>query len=289
MGMNVGCRTLAFADAHGGADVPVRVFYPTLAEERPVRLGPYAMDLALDGAPDGERLPLVAISHGMGGSPLVYRTLAAHLAGAGFVVALPEHPGDNAGDHRLSGTAVNLENRPRHLRLAIDGLFADAVLGRRLRPGEARLIGHSLGGYTVLALAGGRPTCFAAEAEDGRPHAIPVTPDPRVKALVLLAPATVWFMAPGALAGVTAPILMLTGEKDVFTPPLHAAIVEAGVAGPVDHRVVAGAGHFAFLSPFPPEMVRPGFLPSQDPEGFDRARFVPDLNAQVTEFLQGTL
>ena len=289
MGVSAGCTTRSFADAGADADIPVRVFYPTLEPAQPVRLGPYAMDLATDGAPEGEGLPLVVVSHGMGGSGLVYRTLAAHLARAGFVVALPEHPGDNRDDNRLSGTAANLENRPRHLRLVIDGLFADPGLGPWLRPGEVGLIGHSLGGYTALALAGGRPACFAAEAEDGRPRAIPIAPDPRVKALVLLAPATVWFMAPGALSGVTAPILMLTGEKDVQTPPLHAAIVTGGVAGQIHHRVVTGAGHFAFLSPFPPEMTRAGFAPSQDPEGFDRAGFHLDMNAEVTEFLRRTL
>ncbi|MFL5350272.1 MAG: hypothetical protein ACJ8AT_36315 [Hyalangium sp.] len=35
------------------------------------------------------------MSHGTGGSPWTYRGMAAHLARAGFVVALPEHPGNN--------------------------------------------------------------------------------------------------------------------------------------------------------------------------------------------------
>jgi hypothetical protein len=55
----------------------------------------------------------------------------------------------------------------------------------------------------------------------------------------------------------------------------------------VDHVVVPGAGHFAFVSPFPPEMVRPGFLPSQDPPGFDRAAYQPVLNGEILGFLRG--
>ena len=48
------------------------------------------------------------------------RPIALHLARAGFVVALPEHPGNNRSDNSLANTAVNLANRPRHVRLVLD-------------------------------------------------------------------------------------------------------------------------------------------------------------------------
>ncbi len=289
--MNVGCRNVPVGPSATDPSFAVATFYPTLAPEQPVRLGPYEIDLATDGAPEGEGLPLVVVSHGMGGSPWLYRGLAAHLASAGFVVALPEHPGDNRSDSSLSGTVANLEARPRRLRRVIDGLFADPVLGPRLKPGEVGLIGHSMGGYTVLALAGGRPTAFPWETPEREARELAVEHDDRVRALVLLAPAAVWFQAPGALAGVTAPMLMLTAEHDEHTPALHAETVEAGVpdAARIEHHVVPGAGHFSFLSPFPPGLTSPGFIPSQDPEGFDRPAFHKDLNAQVLSFLRRTL
>ncbi len=59
-------------------------------------------------------------------------------------------------------------------------------------------------------------------------------------------------------------------------------------AGRIDHAVVPGAGHFAFLSPFPPAMTRPEFPPSQDPEGFDRAAYQPRLCAEIVAFLRRT-
>jgi predicted dienelactone hydrolase len=98
-------------------------------------------------------------------------------------------------------------------------------------------------------------------------------------------------MEPGALSGVRVPILMLTGEKDPHTPPIHAEIVKRGVADPamVEHRVIANAGHFSFLTPFPEAMTNPAFPPSQDPEGFDRARFHQEMNAEVLEFLNRTV
>ena len=151
--------------------------------------------------------PLIVISHGNGGSHLGYRTLADYLARHGFVVAMPEHPRNNRNNNELAGTAENLENRPRHLRRAIDWMFTSEQFGSRLRSNMVAIVGHSLGGFTALALAGGLPTAFGHETPDNQPRPISVEPDPRVKALVLLVPATAWFMNPGALRGVNVPIL----------------------------------------------------------------------------------
>ncbi|MET0265376.1 MAG: alpha/beta hydrolase, partial [Duganella sp.] len=119
---------------------------------------------------------------------------------------------------------------------------------------------------------------------------VPVTPDARVRALVLLAPATGWYI-PGALAEVRLPILMVTGDQDVNTPSGHALNVLVGVGEPslVEHKVYAGAGHFSFMSKFPPEMTKPEFHPSQDPPGFDRSDIQQELFAQITGFLHRTL
>jgi predicted dienelactone hydrolase len=115
-----------------------------------------------------------------------------------------------------------------------------------------------------------------------------VTADGRVKMLVLLAPATVWFREPGALDSVRVPVLMMTGDKDRLTPSLHAEIVKSGVKG-VEHHVIPNAGHFSFLSPFPAAMQKPEFAPSQDPEGFDRAGFHPQMNLEILNFLHRVL
>jgi predicted dienelactone hydrolase len=289
--VTVGLRALEVVDVVQGAPVPVRILYPSRAPERLEHFGPYPLAVATDAPVEGERLPLVVISHGTGGSPWPYRGMAAHLARAGFVVALPEHPGNSRSDDSLAGTAANLENRPRHVRLVLDALFADAQLGRRLSAAGVGVIGHSMGGYTALAVAGGRPSCFANESPDGQVHAVPVVRDPRVRALVLLAPASPWFILEGALADVDLPILMRTAERDEHTPALHAEIILRGVPHPerIDHRVVPNAGHFSFQSPFPPAMTRPGFPPSQDPSGFDRVAYQPVLHAEILTFLRAVL
>ncbi|MCC5022717.1 MAG: hypothetical protein J6386_07940 [Candidatus Synoicihabitans palmerolidicus] len=114
-----------------------------------------------------------------------------------------------------------------------------------------------------------------------------VTRDPRVKALVLMAPATPWYRAPGALADITVPILMLSGEHDEITPLRFAHIVRDGLpqTTPLIHHLIPGAGHYSFLAPFPSVMRRPDFPPGNDPAGFDRASFHRKLPADILAFL----
>ena len=289
--IRVGCRALEVHDPVQQAGVSLRVLYPTLAPDREEPFGPFTLALAMDAAVEGAGLPLVLISHGTGGTPWTHRDLAAHLARSGFVAGLLQHPGNHRADDRLAGKAINLENRPRHVRLAIDAVLTDPSLGGHLRRGGVAVVGHSLGGYTALAVAGGRPWAAPWETPDGRAAPLAVERDPRVRALVLLAPATPWFMAPDGLTGVRLPILMRTGEKDAHTDPAHAAIVERGLPEPglLQHRVIPNAGHFAFLSPYPDHLKSPAIPPSQDPEGFDRAAFLPILFDDVVTFLREAL
>lgn len=269
-----------------GEAMPLVMLYPSLTPARDVRRGPYTLEVAVGGEWLPGAHPLVVVSHGSGGAPLTHRGLASHLARAGFVVLLPEHPGNNRNDDSLRGTAALLARRPRHVHALLDWVATSPTMLGRVDTTRLGIVGHSMGGYTALALAGGRPSAFPDESPDGRSHPVEVTADPRVAALVLLAPATPWFMEPGALAGVTAPILMLTGELDAQTPPFHARIVtEGAAAADVTHREVPRAGHYAFLAPFPASMANPTFLPSQDPPGFDRVAFHEALYPEVEMFL----
>lgn len=289
MSQSVGCRTVEVND--GSSIFPMVVLYPSTGTEQPERLGRYAMDVAMNAPVTPGAHVLIAVSHGSGGSNVVYRTLARSLAQDGFVVALPLHPRNNRDDNSLAETDTLLVNRPRELRAAIDWMFASEDFREHLVPDSVAVIGHSMGGYTALALAGGRPIAGPHETQDHQPRLIRVDPDPRVKALVLLAPATPWFQAPGALRNVRIPILMRTAEKDSDTPTWFSEIVQRGVGEPrlVEHKAVANANHFAFLSPFPPEFTSADFAPSQDPPGFDRAGFLAQLAADIGAFLHRVL
>jgi len=284
----VGCTRLEFIDEHIGVTVPMVVMYSTEIPSRMEQIGPYTMDISMDAEPRVTGFPLVMISHGSGGSNLAYRTLAHYLACNGFIVCMLEHPFNNRNDNNWADTTDNLTNRPRHIRMAMKWLQRSSKFSRYMMGRTFAIIGHSMGGYTALAVAGGWPSSFPHESPDGQSQKISVTPDEWVYGLVLLAPAAVWFKEEGALSTVGIPILMLVGEKDEYTPfDVHGRLILDRVpdASKVQYRIIENGGHFSFLSPFPESMASAAFAPSQDPPGFDRARFHKDMNAEILDFL----
>lgn len=290
MWLSCGYRTTKVFDQVQKTNLFVAFLYPALAEDRTERFGPYSIDVAKDASMAATELPLIVLSHGNGGTPWAYRDLAKHLAQSGYIVALPEHAGNTRNDNSLEKTASNLENRPRHVSLTIDAAFADPRVGPHLLKQRVGVIGHSIGAYTALAVAGGKPWAAPHETPDQQPRPVNVQPDPRVSALVLFMPATFWFVA-GSLKEVNVPILIRTGSRDVITPTSHAETVIHGVADSslVQHNVIPGAGHFAVMSKFPAALTGPAFPPSQDPEGFDREAYQPTLFADVERFLTANL
>src|SRR4051812_23497441 len=76
-------------------DGPVTVFYPASAPETAVRRGPFTLRLAEQAPPVRGNGHLVVLSHGSGGAAWTMTDLARKLVDAGFVVAVPEHQGDN--------------------------------------------------------------------------------------------------------------------------------------------------------------------------------------------------
>src|SRR5205809_1071641 len=70
---------------------PVTVFYPSSAEEKPLKRGPFTLQFAAQGAPVRGNGRLVVVSHGSGGAPWPHSDLARALVESGFVVAAPLH------------------------------------------------------------------------------------------------------------------------------------------------------------------------------------------------------
>jgi predicted dienelactone hydrolase len=277
-GRAAGSRFLQLTDVRTGAPFRVWTLYPTRAASRSVVFGPFTVDVSPDAPVDAGRFPLVVVSHGTGSSPFLFRSLAIRLAAEGYVVAAIEHPGNHRGDDSLADTDENLVNRPRHVRAVLDAVAADADLGPHVAGDRAAVLGHSLGGYTALAVAGGTPWSRTGQL-------LATESDPRVRALVLFAPAAFWYVPDGALANVTAPILVYCGEDDRSTPPWHAHLILAQVPdkSKVTYHLVEGANHYAFLSALPPS------APAVDPPGFDRDALQERLAAEVRAFLDRLL
>ncbi|HEY9807615.1 MAG TPA: hypothetical protein V6D04_13680, partial [Candidatus Obscuribacterales bacterium] len=110
--------------------------------------------------------PVIVISHGLGSDRTTFDYLAKHLASYGFVVALPEHLGSNAGQLQalLSGVANEVAysfefiDRPLDVKYLLDELErrakSDPLFRGRLNLQQVGVVGQSFGGYTALALAG---------------------------------------------------------------------------------------------------------------------------------------
>ena len=282
--MHSGLLHLRISDPVFGGEFPAIVQYPTPQPATGVAIGPFAWDATLDAPIAAGRFPVCVIAHGSGGSHLLYRTIATYLAGAGWIVVCPEAPRDNRNDRSLAHTDQALTNRCVHLTATLDVILADARLANWVDAKRVGLIGHSLGGAAALALAGGQPWSRA-----GSP--IPVKADARFRAAVLLAPASDYYRAPGALAKAAIPLLVLAGEKDNITPArdIEAALRPLATASLKKFVVVPDAGHFSFLSPFPASLRRPDFPPGEDPPGFDREAFHRELPVTIERFLAEAL
>ena len=277
-----GSKQFIIKDEIKNISFPVLVHYPTYETSRPIAFGPYTMNVSPDAEIIAKQFPLIIISHGNGGSHLLYRTISTHLAKNGYIVAMPEHYGNNRNNNTLENTTENLVNRPRHVSLTIDFLLSDSWFSKNITETKIGVIGHSMGGYTALALAGGIP-----RTREG--VVVEVAADFRIKVIILLAPGTGWFM--NALDKVTIPILMFTAQHDLITPKWNGEIVLNYIPdkSKLTFKEIENAGHFSFLSPFPETMKNANFLPSTDPAGFDREKFHSQLPADILEFLNDKL
>jgi pimeloyl-ACP methyl ester carboxylesterase len=94
-----------------------------------------------------------------------------------------------------------------------------------LRADTVAVVGHSMGRYTALAMAGHQPSTEHRQPVD-------VTAEARVKALVLFAPATTGFIARGALRRVGVPIPLRSAGHDSYTPGWQGDVVRHGVPDP---------------------------------------------------------
>lgn len=281
---NVGCQHVRIWDHQAKVGFPVFVMYPAQEAFGPYELGSFTVTAGLNAVKAAGQFPVVIISHGSGGNRLGYLGVAQALAEAGYIVMMPEHFGNNRDDNFLEGKTRNLELRPRHISLCIDDIATNELLAGAVLADQVIVIGHSMGGYTALAVAGGQVWNAARKQ-------VLTKADARVRGLVLMAPATDWFTPEDSLATVTLPMLVYQAERDPITPEEHVARVLDQVQDRIKviHHLIENAGHFSFLSPFPAAMTSPDFAPSQDPDGFDRAAFHERLATEIIVFLEAVV
>ena len=218
-----GPSTVGFRVMHL-ADRIVAVWYPTAARPAP---HPYTASfsglVAIDAAPSracGRPVPLVVFSHGNTGCGIQSIAFTEELARHGYVVAAPDH-----ADAMVCHTARPVVPVPRSRQPDFDRLdtwnetsFADrradveATIDALLAHGDFHDVidaenigaaGHSLGGYTVVGLAGGWAGWL----------------DRRIRAVLGLSPYVMPFQVQERLGNVRVPLMYQGGTLDVGITP----------------------------------------------------------------------
>ena len=289
-----------------GERLVTALWYPSQKSGR-TAVGPFTMEASRGAAVGAGRYGVLLLSHGTGGGRLNHRGTAIRLAEGGYIVVAPEHAGDSWRDERHSGTAANWIRRPRQLSAVLDRLLDDTEFGPRIDAARIGAVGHSAGGYSVLALIGGRADmgvlarhCTQRREHDarfcdyGRPgeHSadpMPDLSDPRVSAVAAVAPVGALF-GEGAFAGVrvSAQIHLLAGDR-VLREPWHAENIAALMGDNARLVVHPEAHHFAFITPFPPAMADEVGAAGRDPAGFDRRAFLAEIDEQILRFFDEAL
>ncbi|HEY2345844.1 MAG TPA: dienelactone hydrolase family protein [Xanthomonadaceae bacterium] len=246
----VGYRTLSLADGR-----EVSVWYPAT---RASASTPHA------GAPNrGEhadspvatcaaRWPLVLFSHGLAGCNEQAVFITEEIARHGYVVAAPNHRDAICGvvlERKFPGrpgstrppflqpqrwTADAWRERMLDLRETLRLVQGDAALGRAIDPTRVALMGHSLGGYTVLGMAGGWPDWSL----------------PGVRAVLAFSPYVLPYLAQHRLAQLRVPVMYQGGTYDFGITP---NVVRPGgaydaSAAPKYLVELAGATHMAWTN-----------------------------------------
>jgi predicted dienelactone hydrolase len=279
-------------DWRGGKhELDVTVWYPApeSAVETPQWIGPPSAPLLSKGSAAADaplvagprKLPLIVLSHGTGGSADQMAWLGTALARAGFIVAAVNHPGNNGDEPYTAQGFVLWWERATDLSEVITGMLADEALGPRIDTDRIGAAGFSIGGYTVMELAGARTDlsvyydecrahtdlawCHVPEmkafgppptmletarktsgvslARSGESYA-----DDRIHAVFAISPAIEEVLTPESLKAIRMPIDVVVGNADPIAPArFNGDYLRAHVRGLRETVLPGGVAHYTFL------------------------------------------
>jgi predicted dienelactone hydrolase len=305
-----------------GDDGPVTIFYPSSSPEQTLTRGPFTLQAAFRGLPVRGNGHLVVLSHGTSGAAWTYTDLAKRLVEAGFVVAVPEHQGDNYHDRSQAGPA-SFKRRPVEVSHAIDAVARDPRFKTLLSFEQVGMYGMSAGGHTALTLAGGKwsattlrdhceehldddfSTCVGGALElrgnglDGikkftahrvirwrldDPQWYGHT-DPRIRAIIAEVPFAVDFDL-RTLAHPAVPLGIVQAGKDAWlTPRYHSGALLKVCTSCELVADLPTAGHGSLMSPQPLMLTGTIATLLRDPPGFDRA-LVASTHQRIVDFFR---
>jgi len=231
--------------------------------------------------PSLQQLPLIVLSHGSGGSALQMAWLGTALARAGFIAVAVDHPGNNATETYTAEGFILWWERATDLTEVIDGVLADSDIGPHVDTSRIAAAGFSLGGYTVLELAGARtdvsviydlchaqpadPVCHSPEMKNfGSPEQLLQTTrktsgeslarsadsfrDPRVTAVFAIAPGLSETQTADSLHQIRIPVELVVGAADTLAPAgNNADWLRANIKGARETLLRGNVAHYTFL------------------------------------------
>ena len=239
--------------ATGPVDAAYRTF--SFRDEARDRVIPVNVHWSRESRDDTDS-PLIVLSHGFGADRYFLNYLAEHLASHGLTVVSVEHPGSNVQalvnlplDPDVVKSPGNLLpaqeflDRPRDVSFVLDRLATInegiSAYGGAFNTENVTIIGHSLGGYTGLALAGAKLDLRSLQTFCDDIQPLGVSPadwlqcaamelderqadlsDSRIKQVMAMNTLTGQLFGEKGLSEVSVPTLLLTGTQDGVTPTL---------------------------------------------------------------------
>jgi len=190
--------------------------------------------------------PLIVFSHGFSGCHTQSVFLMEAMADAGYLVVAPDHKDAGCGDRSRAGrpeekfgqadnwSDKTYADRGNDIKRLVEALREDREWASQVDWSRVGLVGHSLGGYTVLGLAGGWPSWRMSG----------------IKAVVALSPYCEPFALKGDLEGIRIPVMYQGGTRDIGVTP---SVKKAGgcfakTSSPAEFVEFEKAGHFAWTN-----------------------------------------
>ena len=277
---SIGQTTLTFTDESRSRKLVTELWFPTNdkpSAEQTVGRDVFKLYPAIrDAKPLSKNFPLILLSHGTGGGRRTMAWLATALAKQGYLVAAVDHWG-NTFDNPIPEYFIKFWERPQDLSFVLTSLLKDANWSKFVDEKNIGAIGFSLGGYTVISLAGGKMDYSLLSAytdtEDGKKEAdIPEMPglverikdgnygtdynkvkeklyDPRIKCIVALSPAIGQGFDRKGLSSIKIPVFIIGAESDFIAPPKSNASHYAQDIPGAKLEILSGpVGHYVFLN-----------------------------------------
>ena len=231
-----------------------------------------------------QKFPLIVLSHGTGGAAFQLSWLAEQLVQQGFMVLAVNHHGNTGAEESLLLEGFMLWwERTLDISSAIDQLLVDPDFAHRIDAKQIAAAGFSLGGYTVLSLAGGitdrkkwqafcsenqaNPICvlppeagdsvaqIAADIEanpriqDSISRSAELFLDQRIRAVYSIAPVLGPAFNKDSLAKISIPTRIVVGADDAQAIPQYNAQLFADSIPQASLLELVNVSHYTFLAP----------------------------------------